>query len=340
VNWLQANDFAAWRSDRVNERILIDKGVLAENPSQIGNDNFNTESYLQGQYEGAAGKRPMKDLNPAGSGTRKVQMEDGIMLPSYRLPTEAEWEYAAVAAIGNQPANGEERITDRRIYPWNGTSTRYPKVGNWQGEFLANFKRGRGDNMGIAGKLNDNADVTAPVKSFMPNDYGLFNMSGNVSEWVMDVYRPMTSTDMNDFRSFRGNQFKTKITDADGKPVEKDSLGRISYRMATKEESQNRRNYRDGEVRNYVDGDEVSNVDYKFGNSSLVNDEARVYKGGSWKDRAYFIAPGSRRYLDQALSTDDIGFRCTMDRLGSPAGNEFKGGNHYKETGKRKYRGK
>jgi sulfatase modifying factor 1 len=295
---------------------------------------------LQGQYEGAAGKRPMKDLNPAGSGTRKVQMEDGIMLPSYRLPTEAEWEYAAIAAIGNQPATGEERVTDRRIYPWNGTSTRYPKAGNWQGEFLANFKRGRGDNMGIAGKLNDNADITAPVKSFIPNDYGLFNMAGNVSEWVMDVYRPMTSTDMNDFRSYRGNQFKTKVTDADGKPVEKDSLGKISYRMVTKEESQNRRNYRDGEVRNYIDGDEVSNVDYKFATSSLVNDDARVYKGGSWKDRAYFIAPGSRRYLDQALSTDDIGFRCTMDRLGSPAGNEFKGGNHYKETGARKYRGK
>jgi sulfatase modifying factor 1 len=340
VNWLQANDFAAWRSDRVNERILIDRGVLAENPSQIGNDNFNSEAYLQGQYEGAAGKRPMKDLNPAGSGTRKVQMEDGIMLPSYRLPTEAEWEYAAIAAIGNQPATGEERVTDRRIYPWNGTSTRYPKAGNWQGEFLANFKRGRGDNMGIAGKLNDNADITAPVKSFIPNDYGLFNMAGNVSEWVMDVYRPMTSTDMNDFRSYRGNQFKTKVTDADGKPVEKDSLGKISYRMVTKEESQNRRNYRDGEVRNYIDGDEVSNVDYKFATSSLVNDDARVYKGGSWKDRAYFIAPGSRRYLDQALSTDDIGFRCTMDRLGSPAGNEFKGGNHYKETGARKYRGK
>jgi len=337
VSWLQANDFAAWRSDRVNERILIDRGVLAENPSQIGNDNFNTEAYLIGQYEGAAGKRPMKDLNPTGTGTRKVILEDGITLPKYRLPTEAEWEYAALALIGNQPGSQEERITDRRIYPWNGTSTRYPKNGMWQGQFLANYKRGRGDNMGVAGKLNDNADITAPVKSYVPNDFGLYNMAGNVSEWVLDVYRPMTTIDASDFRTFRGNEYKTKVTDADGKPVEKDSLGRIQYRIVTKEEAANRRNYRTGDVRNYKDGDENSQVDYKFGASSMINEEARVYKGGSWKDRAYFLAPGSRRYLDQSLSTDDIGFRCAMDRVGSPSGNFSKGGNNFKEKGKRKF---
>jgi gliding motility-associated lipoprotein GldJ len=343
VNWLQANDFASWRSDRVNERILIDKGVLAENPSQVGNDNFNTESYLVGQYEGAAGKRPMKDLNPQGTGTRHVRLEDGIMLPKYRLPTEAEWEYAALGLIGNQPATSEERVTDRRIYPWNGTSTRYPKSGQWQGEFLANFKRGRGDNMGLAGRLNDNADITAPVKSFWPNDFGLYNMSGNVNEWVLDVYRPMTTSDANDFRTFRGNTFKTKILDADGKPVEKDSLGKIQYRDVTQEESANRRNYRRGDVRNYSDGDETSNVDYKFGQSSLIDDNARVYKGGSWKDRAYFLSPGTRRYLDQSIATDDLGFRCAMDRVGSPSGKTMKngkGGNNFpSEKGKRKMKG-
>lgn len=343
VNWLQANDYCTWRTDRVNERYLIDQGVLAENPSQIGSDNFNTESYLVGQYEGAAGKRPKKDLNPNGSGTRHVRLEDGIMLPAYRLPTEAEWEYAALALIGNQPTTNEERVSDRRIYPWNGTSARYPKSGQWQGEFLANFKRGRGDNMGIAGKLNDNADITAPVKSFYPNDFGLYNMAGNVNEWVLDVYRPMTTVDANDQNTFRGNVFQTKVLDADGNPVEKDSLGRIQYRQVTQEESANRRNYRRGDVRNYIDGDEVSVVDYKFGQSSLIDDNSRVFKGGSWKDRAYFLSPGTRRYLDQNLSTDDLGFRCAMDRVGSPSGNYMKGGkggNAFPtEKGKRKMKG-
>ena len=82
-----------------------------------------------------------------------------------------------------------------------------------QGEIMANFKRGRGDNMGVAGSLNDNADITAPVKSYWPNDYGLYNMAGNVSEWVMDVYRPIIEqTTTADHRSFRGNKFEMQAT--------------------------------------------------------------------------------------------------------------------------------
>lgn len=329
VSWLQATDFCAWRTDRVNEMILIREGVLQLNPNQVNEDNFNTEAYLVGQYEGMV-KKPLKDLNPTSAGERKVRMEDGILLPIYRLPTEAEWEFAAKGLIGNLPYKDEERFSDQRIYPWNGTSTRYPKFGTWQGDFMANYKRGAGDNMGIAGNLNDNADVTAPVNSFIPNDYGLFNMSGNVSEWVMDVYRPLSSYDVTDFRAFRGNVYKTTVLDAEGLPVEKDTLGRMVKRVVTPEENVNRRNYKKGDVINFNDGDDNSWTKYNYGVSTLVNDRARVYKGGSWKDRAYYISPGARRYLDEALSTDDIGFRCCMDRLGAPAGNDSKAGNYFK----------
>ena len=135
-------------------------------------------------------------------------MEDGILLPRYRLPTEAEWEFASYGLIGNLEG-GSEVITDRKIYPWNGHWVRQDDQ-QFQGEIRANFVRGRGDYMGVAGRLNDNADVTAPVDAYWPNDYGLYNMAGNVSEWVMDVYRPMTSEDFDEFRPFRGNVFKTK----------------------------------------------------------------------------------------------------------------------------------
>ena len=58
--------------------------------------------------------------------------------------------------------------------------------------------------MGVAGALNDNADIPAEVTRFKPNGFGLYNMAGNVSEWVMDTYRPTTYADVNDFRPFRG----------------------------------------------------------------------------------------------------------------------------------------
>ena len=54
--------------------------------------------------------------------------------------------------------------------------------------------------------------------------------------------------------------------------------------------------------------------------SSLITDNVRVYKGGSWKDRAYWLSPGTRRFLDETASKDDLGFRCAMTRVGSPKG--------------------
>jgi sulfatase modifying factor 1 len=314
VNWLQANDFAAWRTDRVNEQILIREGILRVNPAQINEDNFNTDAYLADQYEGLV-KSPLQDLNP-NRDTRKVIMEDGILLPRYRLPTEAEWEYAALGLIGNTMF---ERVTDRKQYPWNGHVVRNAEE-KYRGEMLANFKRGRGDNMGTAGKLNDNADITAPVISYVPNDYGLYNMGGNVAEWVLDTYRPLSHEDKDDFNSFRGNVFKTQLTDEEGQVAEKDSLGRIIYRDVSMAENEGRRNYQAADNISYLDGDEPEYIAYNYGVTSMVDDQARVVKGGSWKDRAYWMSPGARRFLDQRQSTDYIGFRCAMHRVGSPVG--------------------
>jgi sulfatase modifying factor 1 len=314
VNWLQASDFCAWRTDRVNEQILIREGILRVNPNQVNEDNFNTDAYLSGQYEGLV-KSPLQDLNP-NVDTRKVRMEDGILLPRYRLPTEAEWEYAALGLIGSTVY---ENVNERKLYPWAGHAVRNPED-KWQGEMLANFKRGRGDQMGTAGRLNDNASITAPVYSYVPNDYGLYNMAGNVAEWVMDVYRPLSHEDVSDFNSFRGNVYKTQVTDEEGAIAEKDSLGRVQMRNVEDAEAASRRNYQRADNINYTDGDEPEYANYAAGVTTLIDDKARVVKGGSWKDRAYYMTPGVRRYLDENQSTDWIGFRCAMARVGSPVG--------------------
>jgi sulfatase modifying factor 1 len=377
VSWEQANDYCIWRTDRVNERILINAGLLMEvtHPDREGVEvAFTTDGYLHGSEDYLANfvtekqKDRIRNITALKSDDegRYTNMEDGLLLPNYRLPTEAEWEHAALGYIGN---NIGENHDNRKIYPWNGSGLRNDTKKN-QGQIMANFKRGRGDNMGVAGSLNDEADITAPVRSYWPNDYGLFNMAGNVSEWVADVYRPITEqTTTADHRPFRGNVYKTPQIDQDAGPGENpyiiDEQGHIKDTLVKSSDNIYRRNYKKANNINFLDGDIESQMDtkwnsdtteksildqeavkidkwnqtadkyednaftsnsnemYDYGNTTLISDRTRVYKGGSWKDRAYWLNPGTRRFLDQSQSTDCIGFRCAMDRVG-PSKSELK----------------
>jgi formylglycine-generating enzyme required for sulfatase activity len=177
---------------------------------------------------------------------------------------------------------------------------------------------------------------TAPVNSFYPNAFGLYNMSGNVNEWVADVYRPLSPVDQDDVSPFRGNKFEKDFKTADGE-FEKDSLGRVKREFVTDEESKNRRNYQKGNVINYLDGDSLfigvsydSTAGRGYGLTTLISDKSRVIKGGSWNDRPYYLSPGTRRFLEEDQASSTVGFRCAMDRLGSPEGNGRKTGIEYK----------
>ena len=329
VNWLQANDYCIWRTDRVNEMILIREGILEWDPNQINENNFNTDAYLAGQYEGLV-LQNLPSLSPDG-GERRVQFEDGMLLPKYRLPTEAEWEFAALGLIGN---TYEERIYGRRIYPWDGHHTRNDSRRHL-GQMRANFVRGRGDYMGVAGFQHEDSEITAPVRSYWPNDYGLYNMAGNVNEWVHDVYRPLSHEDVDEFRPFRGNVFTKLVTDEEGNIAQKDELGRLRREPIDEQDAFRTPNISQADYRNYRDGDAMSSLDFSADDmhgddrmysqrdgdfSSLINDEVRVYKGGSWRDRPYWLSPGTRRFLHQEESRDDLGFRCAMNRVGGSQG--------------------
>jgi gliding motility-associated lipoprotein GldJ len=338
VNWRQASEYCKWRSDRVNEMILVKRGIIDPNVDQKNENNFNTDAYLVGQYEPSVRKN-LPDQKTGGE--RRVRREDGILLPEYRLPTEAEWEYAALSLIGNQATSKDELISDRRIYPWNGNTVRYQKRNKYQGHMLANFKRSGGDYGGMAGALNDKAFTPSPVLSNWPNDFGLYNMAGNVNEWTADLYRPMTTSDLVDSRNqdlnpYRGNIFKTKELDPEtGSAVAKDSLGRLKYALMDTTSTALRDNYKRPEEFNYLDGDKESLVEYRYGISTLISDHARVIKGGSWADRAFWLSPGTRRYLEEEKASRTVGFRCSMTRKGSPTSNEEPEGNYFKTKKKK-----
>ena len=395
VNWIQAVEFSKWRTERVNENALEKAGYLEKDAkilSVTAEKTFNTETYLNvpskafGADEKIVLRGPKnsksKDIKVAGTKgqpatTKKptgvyAQRTSGILLPEYRLPTEAEWEYAAAADVGQRFYN---TFKGQKKYPWSGSYTRSGKR-QTQGDQLANFKQSKGDYGGIAGWSDDGADITNIVKSYPPNDFGLYDMAGNVAEWVADVYRPIVDDEVSDFNYFRGNLFtKNKIGDdgkvelvtsqniaydtlPNGRIVARNAPGQIAQVPVDEKETYLRQNFDKSDERNYRDGDKQSTRYFDFGNTdegtklidgkrmydspkhnkpfdsignfaakfdksnkrtTLVNDDVRVYKGGSWRDRAYWLDPAQRRYFPQDMATDYIGFRCAMSRVGPKA---------------------
>jgi gliding motility-associated lipoprotein GldJ len=349
VSWKQASDYAKWRGDRVNELALMKKGI-ADSKGQLkktGDDAFVTESYLFGATDIAKGKSKKTAMKDVNGRPRPVTMEDGVFLPAYRLPTESEWEYAALGYVANNPQPkhkqkgkaGEELITKKQVYSWsnNVDGLRENRRGSWQGEMLANFKRGAGDYGGVAGGLNDNAFYTADVRAFYPNGFGIYNMSGNVNEWVQDVYRPLNPLYVDDISSVRGNIFTVIDNPDKNDPTKaKDSVGRLKRKMESDSVSKNRLNYQRAYAIDYLDGDSLSGASYGYGKTTLINDHARVIKGGSWADMPYWLSPGTRRFMNEEHTSSTVGFRCAMDRMGSPEGNSFKSGKWFAKKRKPK----
>ncbi|WP_272152022.1 gliding motility lipoprotein GldJ [Tenacibaculum aiptasiae] len=395
VSWLQATKYCKWRTNAVNLKILMDKGVIKnifkeDSLSFKGKNNFDTDTYLTNPYalfdgdstiykKGIPVPRKKGDPKPSKDefSGRQVTSSDGILSQKFRLPTEVEWEYAAKAMFENREYNN---IRGRKKYAWNGKYTR-DRDKRRRGDQLANFKQGKGDYSGIAGWSSDMSDIPNAVRSYPPNAFGLYDMSGNVAEWVEDVYRPIIDSEANDFNYFRGNIFTKKLIDQDGKVVivgdeigdieydtlengrivPKDLPGSVKYIPITKEDTYMRRNYNLANNSSLGDGDQASSKNYgldkdqldpksrmynspqkpesekdSLGNvinnykydaktrTTLISDKSRVYKGGSWADREYWLDPAQRRYFPEYMATNFIGFRCATDKMGPMMMNKRK----------------
>jgi gliding motility-associated lipoprotein GldJ len=380
VSWIQAVEYAAWRTDRVAEMALQESGYLKRDAqyTDLNSDStFSTDTYISAPTQTYGGnvdvltggkRKPQLDANgdPINIYANK---ETGVIPIKYRLPTEVEWEYAA---LGLSELRSYNIYRGRKKYPWDGQYTRSGKRAK-RGDQLANFQQSKGDYGGIAGWSDDGADITQEVKYYDPNDFGLYDMAGNVAEWVADVYRPMVDDEFNDFNYFRGNNYYKNALNEDGtvkiveetvfdtlsngKIIARQLKGEIAQVPVDDNETYLRTNFDKSDNRNFRDGDKKSSKYYrdnfedngqkeddtgKMYNSpkhrigkdsldnkmlkeydksdrrtSLINDEVRVFKGGSWKDRSYWIDPAQRRYFPQDMATDYIGFRCAVSRVGS-----------------------
>jgi len=375
VKWIQATEYAEWRSDRYQELILEKEGFIvrdAKLDSVNNNSTFNIDTYVINPNESYGGNqeilRGKRSRTPDSLAPSTANRESGYISPKFRLPTESEWEYAA---LGLKEVRDFNVYRGRKKYPWQGQYTRTGQRKNL-GDQLANFKNSDGDYGGIAGWSDDGADITNQVASYDANSFGLYDMAGNVAEWVADVYRPIVDDEFNDFNYFRGNDYKKFQIGEDGKAVVAtetqyrtlsngkrvavvqpgelltQNLDSTDLRARTQFDKSYNINFRDGDYRSsrnymaerydraeeeqgetqtmYKSPDMLETDPEKMENNAttLISDQVRVYKGGSWKDRAYWLDPAQRRFYPQDQATDFIGFRCAMSRIGTKTFNSQK----------------
>jgi hypothetical protein len=183
-----------------------------------------------------------------------------------------------------------------------------------------------------------NSGVAMFSKDYLEFKFKSYFMDPTITTWIMTLRNGLTEF----------------ITDTKGKQ---------RWRNVTVEENAGRLNYRKDDYRDYMDGDLESSIyynnqqrkneindgkrdvkqvmyqsqhenkdfEYKDINAgvagwptTLISDKSRVYKGGSWADKTYWMSSGNRRFLDEDKSSDMIGFRCAMDRVGSTRPNKKK----------------
>lgn len=237
LTWVQAMNYLQWKSDRLNEFILIALEISDKRDIvvQVADNNFATEAYLSGQYYPVT-KKDLPDLEPGGT-TRKVRYDDGILFPTMRLPTEAEWDYALANMPEKpiDPANYADPFSKDAMYPYG--KDYYTFLGGRERgfEFDYFFKKGF--------EYHYKYDTIPAMLDRLtgPADYdlskpGIANMKGNVHEWLFDKYSDKEQYKNKKFLDYFTQCCAKLVNDSflyeeSGRYYLKDSLGRMHFAL-------------------------------------------------------------------------------------------------------------
>ena len=402
LTWKQIQNYLIWKTDRLNEMILIKNKLLHFDPEQQNENNFNTAAYLVGQYEGMV--YYPKNVDWQKYTPDRITEADHALFPEFRLPTEAEWDYAN-KTMGLSPSkvdkNAKRKLLDHPFgkdyytLEWgknNWNQNCYEDnphcLSSYMGSLLLNqsiyydVNPNSFDKSSYSNKMMDTLFQT--ISDYPTDVYGVINMQGGVMERVMDEYheKPALVTDyLSAYRNqgallndtvltnvkMHVNVYKQKkawiyhnrmrdstlecsfynlktydsivsqftilidtlIRDAGGQIREKDSSGKMRYRLAEIDSSGSykkillnfKENMGNFYLVKYVYIDSVGKIsEYIYYNLRQVpKNRIRVVKGGDWTHPGNFRMP-----ISDSLASNMVGFRCVLPYSEAPITEKYK----------------
>jgi formylglycine-generating enzyme len=333
LTYEQIQNYLIWKSNMLNEYILINQKILKMDNEQRDQHSFNNEAHLLGQYMGNVNRwLPDKITNT----DRPVMFSDGIIMGSFRLPTEAEWERASTfnkaldekryrKPFSSNAVNvplGENYYTFlwgktlNGVYNSKYLSHSYYKAlpENFTYDLTSNLRK-KGFNYQLKDDkiVNGYPSRLTTISDYDPNSFGIANMETGVKEMIFDAWEEQyDSTLKNTLKIFEKNKAtKGLLTDnIINQPVEKDSLGRMKGIGKNK-------------IARLLGKDNLCrpvfwSFDYYIASDSINTPIKRVIKGGTWKQPS----KRNREPILENVYSDEVGFRAVLPYFGIPT--EYK----------------